>query len=449
MKILLPLLLITATAAAEIQVDTKHKPSDKKWQPRATQLLGDVKDFKSAEPAHSQFGGRADRKSKATGFFHAEKIGDRWWLVDPEGCLMLSVGCCAVTPSRTPRGKESLAKKFGAEDKWAAQTAELLAANGFNTAGCWSDATRLRAATPKIPYTVVLNCMSGYGKKRGGAFQKPGHTGYPGDCIFAFDPEFPAYCEERAREMLAPLKDDPWLLGIFSDNEMPFPNDALEKFLALPASEAGHKAAKQWLAEHGGKKDNAAFLEHLADAYFRIVSAAIRKADPNHMYIGCRFHGGDKTRAEIWRAAGRYLDAVSMNYYSAWTPDVEAMSNWVKWSGKPFLITEWYAKGVDSGFTNTTGAGWLVKTQKDRGAFYQNFTLGLLAHPGCVGWHWFKYMDNDPTDKHADPSNTDSNKGIVTNTYEPYTELLLRMKEINQHVYGLSDHFSVRRKKLE
>ncbi|MDP3209629.1 MAG: hypothetical protein Q8M65_10805, partial [Rhodoglobus sp.] len=85
------------------------------------------------------------------------------------------------------------------------------------------------------------------------------------------------------------------------------------------------------------------------------------------------------------------------------------------------LITEWYAKGMDSGMANTSGAGWTVKTQADRGRFYENFTLGLLEARGCVGWHWFKYGDNDPTDTKADPSNTDSNKGIVTNRYAPST----------------------------
>jgi hypothetical protein len=39
------------------------------------------------------------------------------------------------------------------------------------------------------------------------------------------------------------------------------------------------------------------------------------------------------------------------------------------------MITEFYAKGEDSGMGNTGGAGWLVKTQKDRGTFYQNFIL--------------------------------------------------------------------------
>ncbi len=442
MKTLLAIFsLVVATASATVLVEVKRKPSDKSWRMEPTRLLGDVEGFRPSEPPHSVYGGRTDRKVKATGFFRAETVDGRWWLVDPEGCLMLSVGCCSVSLNRTENGRAALEKKFGTEERWAAQTLDLLAAHGFNTLACWSDVKRLNAAPSRMAYTVILNFMSSYGRKRGGIYQKPGHTGYPNDCIFAFDPEFPAFCEKLAQEQLAETKNDPWLLGIFSDNEMPFPANALDKFLALPDGDAGRVAAENWLAGRGGKKDNAAFLEHLADTYFRIVSAAIRKADPNHMYFGSRFHGGDRVRPELWRAAGRYLDVVAMNYYGAWTPDPQTMSNWVAWSGKPFMITEWYAKGADTGMGNVTGAGWLVKTQKDRGAFYQNYTLGLLAHPGCVGWHWFKYMDNDPTDKRADPSNLDSNKGIVSNVYEPYNELLSAMKEVNQNVYGLADYF--------
>jgi len=96
---------------------------------------------------------------------------------------------------------------------------------------------------------------------------------------------------------------------------------------------------------------------------------------------------------------------------------------------------------MDSGMANTTGAGWTVKTQADRGRFYENFTLGLLESRACVGWHWFKYADNDPADTKADPSNTDSNKGIVNNRYEPFPPLLAAMKLINERVYSLADHF--------
>jgi len=88
----------------------------------------------------------------------------------------------------------------------------------------------------------------------------------------------------------------------------------------------------------------------------------------------------------------------------------------------------------------------VVKTQQDRGLFYQNFTLGLLESGNCVGWHWFKYQDNDPTNKNVDPSNTDANKGILNNKYQAYTGLTEKMKELNQQVYHLIDFFDNRRK---
>ena len=96
------------------------------------------------------------------------------------------------------------------------------------------------------------------------------------------------------------------------------------------------------------------------------------------------------------------------------------------------MITEWYAKGMDSGMENESGWGWTVKTQSGRADYYETFTLKLLSHPACVGWHWFKYMDNDPSSLTADPSNTNSNKGVMNNRYVPYTELLSRMKQLRK-----------------
>jgi hypothetical protein len=105
------------------------------------------------------------------------------------------------------------------------------------------------------------------------------------------------------------------------------------------------------------------------------------------------------------------------------------------------MITEFYAKGVDSGMANDTGAGWLVATQKERGEFYQTFTLGLLKSDVCVGWHWFKYQDNLPDDLASDKSNRHSNKGIVNGAFVPYDPLLGEMKSLNERVYTLAAHF--------
>ena len=142
------------------------------------------------------------------------------------------------------------------------------------------------------------------------------------------------------------------------------------------------------------------------------------------------------------RTYGKYADALSINWYGDWMLPSERMDNWANWADKPFIISEWYAKGHDvPGLTNESGAGWLVHTQKERGYYYQNMALNLLARKNNVGWHWFKYADNDPEDLTTDPSNRNSNKGIVNVKYEPYTDLVDAMKELNTQAYRLIEFF--------
>ena len=440
----------TLSAESHILVDVKRRTTDEKWTPRVTTTMQHLPGFQPGQSGieTSQYGGRKDRRVEASGFFRVEKLEDRWWFVDPEGYLWYSVGCCSIRPNETDRGQAALENRYGDTAGWSRHTARLLVDHGFNTLACWSWAQHFRSAQPRIPYTAQSNFMSGYGKLRGGTYQKPGHTGYPNDCIFVFDPEFEDFCRRHAKDNLSTAKDDPWLLGHFSDNEMPFRHDSLDHYLELEPTDPGRMAAQRWVEKHNVKKDSRgsystedceAFLEFLSDTYFRIVSRAIREADPNHMFFGSRFHGGVLRSAGVFRGCGPHVDVVSCNYYGSWTPDPERLANWVEWSGRPFMVTEWYAKGMDSGMANITGAGWTVRTQKDRGRFYQNYTLGLLKEPGCVGWHWFKYMDNDPMNIKADPSNLDSNKGIVSSLYEPYPDLLEMMRELNCNVYALRD----------
>jgi len=452
---LLSLLLALSSTSTSGQTPTRTveaavKPGGK-WVAYPTRTLADVQGAAALKPdtGLSRYGGLTSRKENATGFFHTAKLGGRWWLVDPEGCLFLHIGITSVSMLRTPGAMTAWKDKFGSETNWAAQTTALLREHGFNGLGAWSDTERLRVANPPLVYTRIWNFMSNYGRKRGGTFQQPGHTGYPGDCTFVFDPDFEKFCDEHARQLAAD-KNDPWLLGHFSDNELPWRYGALTNYLALPATDPGHQAALTWLRTRRGAnatardikpEDFPAFLEYMVDRYFRIVSRAIKRHDPNHLYLGARFHGSDLRYPEIFRAAGPHLDVVSVNYYRAWTPDPARLAMWEHESGKPVIITEWYAKGADSGLANTSGAGWLVKTQRDRGLFYENFTLGLLQSKVCVGWHWFKYIDNDPADTRADPSNRDSNKGILSNRYESYTPLLDSMKRINQRAYGLMQCF--------
>ena len=78
-------------------------------------------------------------------------------------------------------------------------------------------------------------------------------------------------------------------------------------------------------------------------------------------------HQGSKQTFECPapRAVVADLDVISVNYYRAWSPNLARLAQWTKESGRPVLITEWYAKALDTGLANTSGAGWLVKTQEE------------------------------------------------------------------------------------
>ena len=409
-----------------------------------------------AADERSVYGGFKAHRVEASGFFRAEKIGERWWLVDPDGYLFISAGVNSVRTGKSEAAKAASAQRFGSSQKWAQSAVQLLRDADFNTIGSWSDNEPLRAAPQPLAYCPMIEggLMGSFGKKLGVAKQGSGHANYPRSAMPIFHPDFAAFCDEHA-QTLAALKDDAYLIGYFSDNELPAPK--LENYLALDLDDEAMgstaRFARDWLRKRRGndgqadltKDENEAWMEHVYDRYFAITTAAIRRHDPNHLCLGARFYAGEKNSPGALRAAGRHLDVISINHYYDWNPNAETLARWTRWSGRPVMITEWYAKGMDSGMANTSGAGWTVPTQRERGLFYQTFTLALLQAPGCVGWHWFKYIDNDPTDTTADPSNRDSNKGIVTSDFAPYQPLLDLMRPLNAHLYRAREYFAARK----
>jgi hypothetical protein len=432
------------------RIDGKELQADP--QVNRTRVMEQLAGFIPGIVATDKWGGRLDHTEAATGFFYTKKIDGRWWAIDPAGHEYINIALVEVAPSSSPNGKAALARVYGDKQTWMKKTHAMLLYDGFNSAGAWSDVESLRAsvfqASHPLSYTVILNFMAGYGKQRGGLHDTPGHAGFPNDTIFVFDPEFPKYVEEAAKQVRQ-YANDSNLFGYFSDNELPFSRKNLQGYLSLPHKEAGYIAARKWMDEHKGTASaeelDKQFLAYEADLYYSIVSSALRRNDPNHMYLGSRNTGEARNDEEMFRVLGKYADAISVNYYNSWTPDTQLLAMWERESGKPEIITEWYVKGADSGMPNTTGAGWLVSSQAERGEFYQNFVLGLIASKTVIGWQWFKYQDNDPNDPHAELSNKDANKGIVNTNFQTYAPLVERMRQLNPNAFALADYFDHRK----
>ena len=444
-----------------LQVEAMIMNSAKKtygpWKTYPTRAISTLQGYNPGKKIKmNEYGARKDVKLQATGFFRAEKKDGRWWVVDPTGHPMVNIALNNVNTGGSDSANNLLQQTFGNKPQWADKTKQVMENRGFNALGAWSDNPSflsLKSQEEKpFSYTIIMGFMSSYGKKRGGTYQLPGHIGYPDNTIFVFDPEFEIFADEYAKQVTK-HKDDKNLFGYFSDNEMPFQRLSLDRYLAKKdTTDHGYIAAHKWLRNKGLEvkditdRERHEFLGVMADRYYSIVGKAIKKYDPNHLYLGSRFHSYEKKVKEVFEAAGKYVDVIAVNYYREWTPLQEDVVNWEAWSGRPFIITEWYTKGEDSGMPNYSGAGWIVRTQKDRGLFYQNFALALLESKNCVGFHWFKYQDNDPTNLKTDPSNRDANKGIVTLGYKEYTYLTEKMEELNEQVYSIIDFFDKRNK---
>ncbi len=462
-RILTSLSLLFSSASnlwgATVPVEAKRHYTETSWITYPTQTLSGLEGFQARTEGLGldEYGGRTDKSLGATGFFRTEKKDGRWWFVDPLGHPFLSAGVAVLQPGQSAVARSAFTEKFVTLDNWALQTTRFFREHGLNSLGAWSNFKAFKAETGRLPYTNVMHFMHHYAVSKN-------KFPYPNDLMPLFDPDFESFCDRHAESMVA-LKDDPYLIGHFSDNELPFnprsqrepplQSKVLDGYLRLPPTDHGHMAAKSWYQRtfhreapadlnQLSNEERDLFRDFVMERYFQITSAAMRKKDPNHLILGSRFLIYDNKSESLIKIAGKYVDVLSFNYYSTWTPDPQIVGRWTALSGRPVVISEFYAKGMDTGFPNEAGAGWTVHTQADRGRFFENYVLGLIAQGNIVGWHWFQYLDNDPADTGWNPATRDTNKGILRQNYEPYSELVESIKRVNNLKYELADFFQIR-----
>lgn len=318
----------------------------------------------ATDTARDPYGGWKEIQGKKTGFFHTEKIAGKWWIISPEGNGFLSKGVNSVHPPHqsafTPKGCD--------------QAAGLLSTWGMNTAGCWSDPSLAGKGL-----SLALRC------KITGAHQ----NAFPD----VFEPAWKISVLKEAISECSPHRNNPWILGYFTDNELPWKHDDkadefVEEFLKLPQGSPGRTAAEE--AKRSGMPAMKAFREKAAELYFRTTAEAIRAADPNHMILGCRFAGRPPVGV-VAKMAGM-ADVISINNYSN-LPPLPLLKEMSRAADLPVLVTEFSFKAPAPGL-ETNGSGSVKPTQAARAHAFTEYASMLLSEEYCVGYHWFKYAEN-------------------------------------------------------
>lgn len=459
------------------------------------------------------YGGHTDVQGlRKSGWFHTQKLGDRWYLVTPDGHAFFSLGLNAVVADggrSYVQGREFMFRElppdngewaafYGSDDSrrpeqgasngigynhgrwfdfyaanlyrvdgsrwlqaWRKRTLQRLRDWGFNTIGNWSDDALGQAH--RIAYTRPVNIAGDYANVASG-------FDYWGRMPDPFDPRFAPAADKAVTQASADVRDDPWLLGYFADNELAWAGSgpqgrwglaigtlhgdakspAKQAFIAMLRARyvapetlaaawgvalsswdalnvAGFAAPAPDEAHPAIAADYSAWLRLYADTYFRVVSEAIHRHDPHHLFLGGRFA---VNTPEAVAACAKYCDVVSFNIYADLPQhgfDAAAM----KTLDRPVLISEFHFGSDDRGpFGKGVVSVW---NEQQRGEAYARFVNAAIGDPEIVGTHWFEYVDQPVTGRLLDGEN--SHIGMVGITDIPFGGFVDAVRQANRRAH--------------
>lgn len=405
------------------------------WTNRQTKLVSLIPNYNDATDGSDDFtryGTYKYLRTDSTGFFYVKKIDGRWWMVDPDGYAGINMAVTSFT-SANIQNDYDITRRLGYNGSGNFLASESQTKSGYNLQN-----------HAKFSFTRRLNFFLNYKNVRKNYYTTPANIQGSLDHILVLDPKFAEYCDQLASTNVTPYADERDLLGWFTDNEINFNQDQLRNLVRdLPAGDPSRNAALAFAASKGLTEADCInytaavteaikqeFATLLADHYYKTVSEAIRKYDTNHLMLGSRLHGRPRAIQGVVDASHQYMDVTSVNFYDRFTPNEQiALETWT--NDKPCIIGEFYIKDINVSNTSQSGAGWYVNSQAHRGYFYQNTCLELLKNKSFIGWHYFRFKDDDDG----------SNKGVVNLSGNEYTDMTQYMEELNKQVYRICDYY--------
>ncbi|MDP2899105.1 MAG: hypothetical protein Q8Q12_21415 [bacterium] len=372
------------------------------------------------------------------------------WLTKPNGGRFFSFGVCCVDQGASREEFKLDNPGYAAwqhypdATRWAESTLKRLNAWGFTTIGGWSDfqTLRQRRETP-MAFTPVLHIGSTAGA--------PWWDMWDSKIVDRMD--------QVAREQILALRDDPPVLGYYSDNEMGWWNAPLFRMTLEQAPTSGQRRRlmellrqtyhNDWsellrdfepegvqnfeeLDERGilylcpggdGIRTMRRFLGLVGKRYYSLVHEIIRKYDQRALILGDRYQSF--YYPEVARACTPYVDVVSSNLNASWN-DGSFVRFYLETlhalTGKPVLVSEFYMSAQEnrSGNQNNHGVFPVVVTQEERARGFCTTLEALSGIPYVIGADWFQYYD-EPT--HGRPDSENFNFGLVDIHDQPYEAL--------------------------
>ena len=394
----------------------------------------------------------------AQGWSTTEQNGVRW-LVTPQGQKFFSLGVNNVGGGvDDDKAKAGQAYYWGlfypSLEAWGQDTQKRLEEWGFNTCGGWSEPSGV-LSLPIIPEIDL-----GRNSKL--------------HWYDIFDPSMQDTADEIARVIVAKYKNNPRVIGYFTDNEVGWWNSPLflwhlEKGWAFSSKRVlwqllyDHYQGKwdrlmqdfvpaqgfdsfEKLKEDGaalklrpggqGIKVIGEFTRLIARRYYELVFTAMRKADPKALVVGDRlplYYNQDAVLAQKG-----LVDVLSTNY------NVDCEDGWVApyyfeglrdLSPAPVLISEYFFAAAENRSGNVNNGHLMhVATQEERVRGAVAAMRNFASFPNVAAVHWFQYAD-EPSGGRSDGE--DFNMGLVDIHNKPYARLTAAFAATNPGIAAI------------
>ncbi len=130
--------------------------------------------------------------------------------------------------------------------------------------------------------------------------------------------------------------------------------------------------------------DQEAFSRLFAEQYFRRCAEAIRKTDPDHLILGCRF-GGPPGKAVLQAMKKDWVDVCSANNYRE--NMAERMTSYHRATGLPVLNGEFAYHSGEFALREKTQEGM---AKRGLGSLQK-----LFEEPGVIGYTWYRWVQGD------------------------------------------------------
>ncbi len=324
------------------------------------------------------YGGVTSLKGKKTGWFHVEQLNGRWFFVTPEGNAFFSMGITHANETLRQDDLGRFNQVYGGDSNRLGEfMLKKIVEWGFNTAGY----EPLPNMVTRIPY-VAVNWINGAAR-----YNAPAREYHD-----VFSDDFHERLKVSTARQVAPHVNNPYCIGyIFSD--LPIWNLQMAKRLKidtyvdfmrkLEGTRAGKKKYLEFLVgKYGARiddfnriygfqaasadqiaicdfsrmksgreidRDDEAFLNVIADRYFGLAAAEVRRIDPHHLIMGDRLIlAVDDERAReskgihnsVLVAAARHVDVLSFQPFGSKVSPRSCLDHLGALTGRPALFVD-------------------------------------------------------------------------------------------------------------